>query len=131
MKKSYANVTFYKNYLIVDYNTTESDDNISTPFDTESFGYVVSDVGYISISKEAHWMLTKLKRGSDSIGEIDIFATSDGNYAFATIGQDKVLLDLDNSETSRQFVIPPIGKFQIIENEPPEGAMEAIDRMDS
>lgn len=131
MKKSYANVTFYKNYLIVDYNTTESDDNISTPFDTESFGYVVSDVRYISISKEAHWMLTKLKRGSDSIGEIDIFATSDGNYAFATIGQDKVLLDLDNSETSRQFVIPPIEKFQIIENEPPEGAMEAIDRMDS
>lgn len=128
MKKSYVEVTIYKDFLIVDYKTQKSEENIVTPYDNPgNLGYVVLDVGHVSISKEAHNALSKMRKGSDCIGDIDIFSVNNGNYAFSTFGLDKVMVDVKRATTSRQFVVPNIELFQIIENNPPEGAVEAID----
>lgn len=133
MKKPvYVEITTYKNHLIAEYKTTESNDVLVSPYDKtkNSMGYVLLDVGYAGISKEAHAMLSKIKKGNDSIGELDIFKDDKGNYVLATLGGMYFLSDITEIEGSRQYVVPGIENFQIIENNVPAGAKEVIDQID-
>lgn len=127
MKPIYAEVTYYKNHLVVEYKLEESNDIVTSPFDSQSMGYVISDIGYVGISKEAYASLKDIPRSGDDMSEIDVFKLADGNYAFATLGSKYVILDLDNAEGSSSFSVPSLNNFQLIGNNVPEGAKNAID----
>lgn len=126
-KPIYAEVTAYKNHIVVEYKTQESNDIVTTPFDTRSLGYVVADVGCVAISKEAHALLSDIKHSHDDIGDIDIFDLDKGGYAFSTFGGMYVIVNVDEAEGSSSFVVPPIEEFQLMENNVPDGAKDAID----
>lgn len=127
MKKIYAEITEYKGKLVIEHKETKSDHIVTVPNGSNIFGYVIKGIDHVAISKEAHNLLKKIKRGRDCIGDIDIFEIDDGGYAFATIGGMYRIIDVEHAEGSRSFVIPGINEFQIIENNAPEGARHAID----
>lgn len=127
IKPIYAEVTAYKNHIVVEYKTKESNDIVTTPFDTGSLGYVVADVGCVAISKEAHALLSDIKHGHDDIGDIDIFDLDKGGYAFSTFGGMYFIANVDEAEGSSSFVVPPLEEFQLMENNVPDGAKDAID----
>ncbi len=126
-KKIYTKLTAYKGTLVVEHQVTESDDIVVTPYDRPgNMGYVVKDVSYVGVSQEAYDFLKSLPKGSDSLGEVDMFRTSDGQHCLAILGGACVLIGKD-AETSRDYDVPPLSAFQLIENEVPEGAIHAID----
>lgn len=43
--------------------------------------------GHLDVSKEALWLLKTIKPGHNDLGEVDWFATSDGNHAFGWMGR--------------------------------------------
>ena len=126
-KPIYAEVTAYKNHIVVEYKTKESNDIVTTPFDTGSLGYVIADVGFVAISKEAHELLSHVKRSHDDIGDIDIFELDKGGYAFGSFGGMYFIANVDEAEGSSSFVVPPLEEFQLMENNVPDGAKDAID----
>ncbi len=80
----------------------------------------------LGISKEALEILRTLKKGRDSIGDIDWFATGD-KYAFGWLGPIHRLVDPATAETSRQYVI---GDYVDIPNsDAPQEAIDAIEQM--
>lgn len=126
-KPIYAEVTAYKNHIVVEYKTKKSNDIVTTPFDTGSLGYVVADVGCVAISKEAHELLSHIKHSHDDIGDIDIFDLDKGGYAFGTLGGMYFIANVNEAEGSSSFVVPPLEDFQLIENNVPDGAKDAVD----
>jgi hypothetical protein len=125
----YARVTAYKNILVIEWLTETSDDNVVTPYDKPgNLGYVCNDTNLIGVSDEAYQILkNQIKRSSDAIGEIDAFRCDDGRYAFATLGGKYSLVDPKHAAGSRTYECPDRGSFQVIDNESPQGAREAID----
>lgn len=127
-KTIYAEVTAYNDILVVEYKTEESNDMVTSPYDKPgNIGYVIGDTGHVGISEEAYALLSLIKRSGDAIGDIDIFKLDKGGYAFATLGGMCSLIDPKIAEGSRTFVVPPLSCFQVIANDVPEGAKEAID----
>ena len=126
-KPIYAEVTTYKSHIVVEYKEEKSNDVLTTPFDRNSMGYVVSDVGYVGISEEAYTLLSLVKKGTDSIGNIDVFKADNGKHVFCTLGGKYFLVPLREAEGSSNFTVPPIEEFQLIENNVPEGAIDYID----
>lgn len=128
MKPIHAKVTVYKKFLIVEYQTTTSDDIVTSPIDNpNSFGYVIADTNYVGMSKEAYDAIKMMKRSNDSIADMSIFPLSNGLHAFATLGGQYCMMDIEEAETCRDTRLPPIENFQIIENISPEGAVAVID----
>lgn len=125
-KPIYAEVTAYKDYILVEYKSNKSNEVLTTPFDTESMGYVVGDVGHIGISKEAYELLRSVKKSGDSIGDIDVFRLANGNYAFSTLSGMCFMGNYKELQGSSSFSVPPIESFQLIENNVPPEAIEAI-----
>lgn len=64
-------------------------------------GFVIGDTAYVGISAEAYEVLKTIRKGRDSLGDIDLFATSDGSFAFATLGGPCVLVNPQDAEASR------------------------------
>lgn len=125
-KEIYTRLAVYKGVLTVEHTVFESNDVVVTPYDNPGvMGYVVKDVGHVGVSQEAYDFLKALRVGSDGLGDIDIFKSGDV-HVFATLGGAYNLYTKD-SETSRDYVVPPITDFQVIPNEVPEGAKEVID----
>lgn len=129
-KTKHASVTAYNNHLVFEYHTDKSiPKEVVCPFDSSSMGYVILGTEHVGVSKEAYDFLSKLKPGHDDLGELDIFQAGD-KYVFGTLGGNCVLFNVADVETSRQWKLPPIERFQLIENEVPEGAKEAVDNAD-
>jgi len=130
-KEIYAEVTAYNDILVVEYKTEDSNDMVTSPYDKPgNLGYVIGDTGHVAISEEAYALLSVIKRSGDAIGDIDIFKLDKGGYAFSTLGGMCSLIDPRIAEGSRTYVVPPLSCFQVIENNVPEGAKEAIDSPD-
>ncbi len=130
-KELYTKLTAHKGVLVVEHQVTESNDVVVTPYDRPgNLGYVISDLGHVGVSQEAYDFLKSLRKGSGDLGDIDIFRTSKGTggkgYALAILGGSCMLLDKD-AETSLDYEVPAIDLFQLIANEVPEGAIDAID----
>lgn len=132
MTIKHANVTAYRGILAVEWLTETSDDTIVTPYDKPGLlGFVAMDTNHIAVSDEAYEILKhKIRKGTDGIGDIDIFRTNDGKYAFGTFGGKYKLIDPANPDTtgSRSYQCPPRDQFQLIPNDMPEEAREVIDR---
>lgn len=128
-KTKHCTIVHYNGYLAIEFHTNESiPGEVVSPYDNRgSMGFVIHDVGHVAISEEAHTALKAVGKGSDSIGDIDIFATTDGKYCFGSLGGNMKLVELATVETSRQWVLPALEHFQVIDNEVPEGAAYAID----
>jgi hypothetical protein len=78
----------------------------------------------LGVSEEALVLLKTIKRGRDSIGDVDWWAVDDGSSAFGWFGPMCRLIEPAEAETSRQF---KIGEYVSIPNDVPEGARAAID----
>lgn len=127
-KEIYAEVTAYNDILVIEYKTEDSNDIVTSPYDKPgNLGYVIGDTGHVGISEEAYALLSLIKRSGNAIGNIDIFKLNKGGYAFSTLGGMCSLIDPKMAEGSSTFVVPPLSCFQVIENNVPEGAKEAID----
>ena len=50
-----------------------------------------------------------------------------GGYAFSTFGGMYFIANVDEAEGSSSFVVPPLEEFQLMENNVPDGAKDAID----
>lgn len=132
MKEIYTKVTLYKDIIVVEHQKNVSDEIVVTPYDRPgNMGYVVSDIGHVAISKEAHQALSEVKRGRDCIGDLSVFPLSNGLYAFATFGGQCAIFDKNEAETCRDTKVPPIENFQVIENIVPECAINYIDSIDN
>lgn len=129
---THANVTAYRGILAVEWLTKISDETIVTPYDTPgNLGFVAMDTNHIAVSDEAYEILkTKIRKGPDSIGDIDIFRSDDGKYVFGTFGGKYMLIDPSRPEVtgSRTYQCPPRDQFQVIPNDTPEAARGVIDR---
>lgn len=126
-KTKHVSVTAYNNHLIIEYHAEKSiPDEVVCPFDSSSMGYVILGTEHVGVSKEAYAFLKLLRPGRDSLGELDIFQSGD-QYVFGTLGGNCVLCNMNSVETSRQWKVPPIERFQLIENDVPEGAKAAVD----
>lgn len=130
-KEIFCFIKEYKGFLAINYTTDKSNDIVSSPYDKEGrFGYVVSDIGHVGISNEAYELMKSLRKGRDSIGEIDVFLLDNGGHALATMGGMYTIIDPKNTETSRQYHLPSIDCFQLVDNDVEEGAKEVIDEME-
>lgn len=129
-KTKHCSLTYYKGHLVTEFHTVESIDNeLVSPYDKPgNLGFVVLDVAHVGVSKEAYEALKTLKRGSDGLGDIDIFRADD-KHVFASLGGACTVRKVSKIETSRDWRLSDLAleDFQVIENEVPEGAKEAID----
>lgn len=129
-KAKHCNVTFYNRHFVVEFVTTDSiKGEIVSPYDTPgNFGFVVYDVGHVGISKEAFDQLKLVRRGRDSLGDLDIFRAGD-KHVFCVIGGACGIFNAATVETSRDWAISDLTleSFQVIPNDVPEGAKNAID----
>lgn len=122
---TYAKVTAYKGFLVAELQVTKSTENeVTTSLDTSSMGQVIHDSLNVEMSEAALALIKTIKRGSDSIGDIDCWECNDGKYAFAWFGGPNAIFKPDVITTSRQFAL---GEFNMVENEAPDGAKAAID----
>lgn len=124
----HAHVTAYKNHLVIEALATKSiKDEAHLSIDNPTcFGQVIMNTAKnLGVSAEALELLKYLKRGRDSLGDINWFATTNGtNSAFSWIGGMQAIKDINEIETSRDYVV--MG-YVLIPNNVPQGAMEAID----
>lgn len=78
------------------------------------------------MSKEAFELVKTIKRGSDSIGDVDWWKCDNGDFAFSWFGGPQALKQANICETSRQFTV---GDFVEIPNDSPEGAIQAVEEI--
>jgi len=78
----------------------------------------------LGVSDEAMALLKTIKRGRDSIGDVDWWACDDKSFAFGWLGPHLRLVDPKQSQTSRQY---KVGPYVTIPNEVRPDAIEAID----
>lgn len=123
----HAKITAHRGILVFDLLATESSDEVATSLDRPgNMGQVIMNTAKnLGVSAEALQLLRSLKRGHDSLGDIDWFKTRDGQHAFSWLGAPHALKDPKTAETSRQY---HIGGYVAIANEVPEGAKAAIDK---
>lgn len=128
-KTKHCSVTYYKGHLVVEFHTTESiEGELVSPYDKPgNLGFVVLDVGHVGISKEAYEAMANLKASRDCIGDVDVFWTSAGVYCFAVMGGACGLFDVRKAQTSGTYRQAPLADYQLIDNDVPEGAKDAID----
>ena len=128
-KTKHCSLKFYNNFLVTEFHTLQSiEGELVSPYDKPgNLGFVVSDVAHVGVSKEAYQALQTLKPGRDGLGEIDMFDTTDGKHVLAVMGGACGLHNIATVETSRQWKLPALEAFQLIDNDVPEGAKEAID----
>ena len=122
-----ARITAYKGQIICELLATASSATVTTTLDNPGvFGQVIVDSkNNVGISKEAHDLLKTIKRGRDDLGELDWFKTSDNAHAFAWIGGPYTIVNPTTCESSSSYVAND--DYTLIENEPPQGAMDYID----
>lgn len=130
-------VTEHDGFLVMDTLVEHSTPELVVPGeDNTSMGVVALNLKLVGVSKEAYAAMQDLKPGRDGIGAIDCFKTTgnpDQPYAFGFIGF-KSLIDTrsaDDETTSRQWDLAPYEMFTEIDNDTPEGALEAINEMRS
>lgn len=127
-KTKHCSVTAHNGFLVVEYHTLESvAEEVTSPYDSSSMGFVISDVGFVGVSNEAYELLKTIRPGRDSLGELDIFRGGPNGYVFGTLGGACGLFKATTVETSRDYRVPYQNEFQLIANDVPEGAKEAID----
>lgn len=124
-----ARVFAYKGYLVLELLVTKSDDEVTSTIDHPgTFGQVIANTkANLGVSQEAIDLMATVKRGRDSIGDIDWFKLAAGGHAFGWIGGPKAIKQASEIETSRQW---NTGEFINIDNAliPPE-AKAHIDKM--
>lgn len=124
----HANVTAYKGRLVMELLAKISIEGaVATSLDTPgNMGQVIMNTKeHLGVSKEALELLKTVKPGRDSMGDIDWFATSDGNHAFSWLGGPYNIAKPSDIEGSRSYVVPD--HFVEIENNVPQGAQDYID----
>jgi len=128
----HARITAYKDIIVCELVAEASIPNeVVTTIDTPgNIGQVIMNTKeHLGVSKEALELLKTVKKGHDSLGDVDWFSTMNGAaHAFGWIGGPYAIKDPKTCEASRQYVI---GEFVEIPNDVPEGAKQAIDAGDT
>jgi hypothetical protein len=120
----------YKGILVIETVNPQKKHSDFIPSGDGRFGCVLAkcDPTTLGISKEAFALLSKVKRGRDSLGDLDIFKANDNQVVFGWIGGVFALQDPKQSTGSREYDPSLLtGKYKEIANEAPKGAKEAID----
>lgn len=120
-----AKITEYKGKLVCDLLVEQSD---AAP---GSFGQVIIDTpNCLGVSKEAIALLETIRPGSDAIGAVDWFESTQG-LVFAWIGGPKSVVDPseDGGRIGARGYHVPSGGYIDIPNESDPGAKEYIDSM--
>lgn len=126
----HARVTAYKGHLVIELLTTKSipGETAVSMDNPQRFGQVIMNTEKnLGVSQEAIEVMKTLKRGRDSLGAVDWFATSTADgpaHAFSWIGGQYAIVNPEDTETSRQW---EMGKYVTIPNDVPQGAIDAID----
>ena len=98
---------------------------INDPASVGQLGFLVNPK-FIDISKEAFALLKKVKKGTDSLGDIDIFK-SGKDINFGWLGGSLNIID-KNSIGSRDYDVNLLNKIiNIVPNEPPKQFKVYID----
>lgn len=124
----HANVTAYKGKLVIELLAQKSIANeVTTSLDTPGvFGQVIENTKeHLGVSKEAIELLKQVKKGYDSIGDVDWFKVDNGNYAFGWIGGPYAIVDPMKAEGSSTYIVP--NDYIEIENNVPDGAKVYLD----
>lgn len=126
----YASVTEYKGWIVFELLVDKSNDEVASSIDRPgNLGQVISNTEKnLGISAEAFALLKTVKNARDAIGDVMFFETND-NAAFGWLGGPKAIKRPENIEGCRATRWDL--KYISIPNEPPEGAKEAIDKIDS
>lgn len=125
----HARITAYKGYLVCELLAEQSvDGEVTTSLDNPGcFGQVVHDTAqHLGVSQEALALLQQVQRGTDDLGDVDWFRTSDGKASFGWIGGPYALKKPEDCEGSSSYEVL---EHVVVANEVPEGAMEAVDNM--
>ncbi len=120
-------VTCHEGILVIN-TTKEQQDKWFIPNTQGRFGCVLIDTEkHLAMSDEAFELLKKIRKGSDSIGDICTWE-SDQGPCFSWIGGPKKLVQVNQCECSRDGIIN--FKYNKIDNVIPPEALEAIVRSD-
>lgn len=123
----HATVTAHRGFLVMELLAAKSIENqVATSLDNPSnIGQVIINTKeHLGVSAEALALLTTIKRGNDSLGDIDWFHSVHGD-CFSWLGGPAMFRDPSECEGSRSFTVSK--NFVSIANEPAEGAKQAID----
>lgn len=129
MPTLHATVTAYKGILVLELLAKASiAGQVHSSLDNpDAFGQVIMNTAeHLGVSAEALALLEQIRPGHDSLGDIDWFASADGQDTFGWIGGPYALQNPAEAEASRQY---RVGKHVVVPNTPAEGACQAIDNM--
>ena len=120
-------VTAYNNHVVIFADPEAPETEEWVPCGNGKFGCVlINTKGKLGISQEALELLRKIKRGRDSLGDLDCFKTADNRWCFSWIGGLARFIDIAEAETSRDYQVPPESVFDFIPNDVPIGAIDLI-----
>lgn len=123
----HAKITAYKGKIVCELVAKSSIPNeVNTSLDNPTtMGQIIHNTEkHLGVSDEALKLMRTLKRGSDSLGDIDWFETGGGTASFGWLGGPYNIIDAAECEPSRDFKIL---KYVRIPNDVPDGAKEHID----
>jgi hypothetical protein len=129
MKDLKVKVTEYRGFLVFEtLRPEEGQTSDFFPAGGSSFGCILGDCAKLGVSQEALDILkNKINRGSDDLGDPDIFSSGD-KVVFGWIGGPYAIKLPETCEGSNSYNASLLdGVCHIVENETSEGAMEAID----
>lgn len=133
-KTKHVSITFYNDRIVTEFHTTDSvEGELVSPYDTPgNMGFVVLDLDHVGISQEAYNALQRVRRGNSGLGDFDIFKSGvakgqQHNYVLGVLGGAYGVRKVESIEASRDWVLPDISAFQLISNDVPQGAIDAID----
>jgi hypothetical protein len=122
----HAHVTAYKGLLVLELRVEKSIENevVSSLDKPGNLGQIIMDSAKnVGISEQALALLKTVRRGSDSLGDIDWFKSGD-KAVFGWLGGPYRIADPKVIEGSREY---GIFDHVAIPNDVPAGAKEAID----
>lgn len=120
-------VTEHRGILVFETINPNEVDADFVPAGGSNIGCVLCDSKKLGVSPEAMELLKKIKRGSDGLGDPDIFKSGD-KVVFGWLGNVFALKHPDHCEGSKDYDSFLLnGVCTTIENETAEGAKAAID----
>ena len=123
-------ISAYKNSIIVEAIDAPLKDKAPNwyPIGPGKIGCVLVDTKkFLEVSEEALTLMEKVKRCSDDIGDIDWFKSDKGDAVFCWLGNFKAIFDCREIVGSRTYSVFR-DQCIIVPNNPPAGAIEAIDK---
>jgi len=119
-------VTAYEGNIIIETLKPDEDDHFA-PVGGTRFGSVLMDTkNILGMSKEAVELLKTIPRGTDCIGDVSTWKTTNGNCCFSWFGHLNRIVSIKDCVSDRDGIINV--EHVTIENEPPKEAIEALQK---